>query len=261
MVSALQAVSVALVSVLSGAGWFLWTPKGGDAPTAGSVVFEGAAAPFAAVPADRRSARQPYPAWRECAMRSTLVPSAARASVSEVALTAAEHRELQHGRWLVLVYAPWCPHSKAYLMMWREMVARLRAKPPPSLPVLAAVSLSSEPALAALLAVHKLPSFYMVQDGHVKGSTVSSPSLEVLLAFAEADWSKYPQTPRRLPDQLPQIAAFQLRVFDLLGRTAFLVQEQLVELIDRNKTTAYALVALLLAAAYYGCKCRFLAMF
>lgn len=146
-------------------------------------------------------------------------------------------------------------------MMWREMLARLRASPPASLPAFAAVSLSSEPALAALLSVHKLPSFYMLQDGYVKGSTVSSPSLEMLLAFADADWSKYPQTPRRLPDQLPHIATFQLRVFDLLGRSAFLVQEVLVEQIHRNKLTAYTAVTLLIAAGYYGYKCRLLTIF
>lgn len=118
MVSALQAVSVALVSVLSGAGWFLWTPKGGDAPATGHFAFEEAAAPLAFSPdasataglrVDRGNVnininiKQTYPAWRENAMKSTLVPSPVRRSVIEVALSSARHAELQQGRWLVLV--------------------------------------------------------------------------------------------------------------------------------------------------------------
>lgn len=148
-------------------------------------------------------------------------------------------------------YAEWCPHSRAYLHMWRELLSRIRLSPPENPPIFATASFSENSQMAAALNLQKLPSFVIVQNGHILGSAITSPSIESLVALVLTDWESYKQRPREISWKPSKIGAFNMRAFDLLGQLTVGFQKLVIGWISRGKATAYGALLVTFAISLY----------
>lgn len=150
-------------------------------------------------------------------------------------------------------YADWCPHSRAYIQVWRELINRFKISPPKSPPTFASLSVSANPGLAAALDVNRLPSFIVLDNGLLFG-TVTSVTFEDLLDVASTDWQTVKTKRKRLPKIAPKMGRLNMQAFDFLSHTAIRTQEVIIDWINRDKLVAYTFFILIGAVTYFGCK-------
>lgn len=259
MMQALAGLSLTMVAVLSGVSWLLFSsPEAGLGPE----VFPPSAEPSSSLLSPTVTVAS-SPSWPDAAVCSLPSSTLVSTSVRERVLSDADLPALQSGRWFVLVYADWCPHSRAYRQIWRDVLTKIAQTPEASLatilPIFATASFSVSYGLASALLVQKLPSFLLIQDGHLRGHTIVSPSPEELYAFATADWTPFARDPRRIPHKIPQAGALNMRLFDWLGLLTFGLQEVVINWILNDKLLAYgSMLAILLGVLLFRRHCTLL---
>lgn len=251
---ALAGLSLTMVAALSGASWLLFSsPEAGSSSLSATTITAASSPSTASLPSSGPDA----------AVCSLPAPTLVPASVRERVISDADLPALQSGRWFVLVYADWCPHSRAYRQIWRDVLTKVaqasEASLATALPTFATASFSASYGLASALLVQKLPSFLLLQDGHLRGHTIVSPSPEELFAFATADWTPFARDPRRIPHTIPQAGALNMRLFDWLGLLTFGLQEIVVNWILNDKLLAYgSMLAILLGVLLFRRHCTLL---
>ena len=139
------------------------------------------------------------------------------------------------------------------MQLWDRAIERTRGAPPTNPPIFASANFSGNPGLAAGLGISKLPSFVVVNHGQLFG-TVSSATLEDLMDAATTDWSTVAARRRRLPKKPSRIGRLNMRVFDLVGRSAIRLQEAIIDWIHLDMLRAYALFVTAGAAIYFARK-------
>jgi hypothetical protein len=136
-----------------------------------------------------------------------------------------------------------------YKNLWKDLATTLSNAPPADPPILGTVSFSDSPVISAALAVQKLPSFILVQDGYMHGSNISSPSLDGLLYIANADWAEFSEKSKKPVKDPTRHAILNMKSFEIAGSMAYSTQERIVAWINRDRTVAYTTIGVILALA------------
>ncbi|PJF17756.1 hypothetical protein PSACC_02427 [Paramicrosporidium saccamoebae] len=108
------------------------------------------------------------------------------------------------------------------------------------------------PVISAALAVQKLPSFILVQDGHMHGSNISSPSLDGLLYIANADWTEFSEKSKKPIKEPTRHAVLNMKSFEVVGNMAYSSQRRIVAWINRDKIRAYITIGVILALIVFA---------
>jgi len=91
------------------------------------------------------------------------------------------------GDWLLVLYAPWCPHCRTLLDNLPELADKLKD----SGVTIGVINADAEPSVQMQFSLHGFPSIFMAHDGEVYGfPTKVGRNVENLAAFATKDYSK-----------------------------------------------------------------------
>lgn len=159
--------------------------------------------------------------------------------------------ELRTGRWLIFVWAEWCPHSRNYYKVWQELISRYydpAASPwhegqedDNKIPRLVSTTIKDNPELVASFKMEKLPTFILLDEGKARGRVIASPSIEQLHELLRSDWSTI--TPsgsgRALSGKTSEILVASMKLFDFLGQITYQTEEFLFHWIANHKPIVY----------------------
>ena len=255
--AAIHAAVVGIVGVFSGAWIYQWKEK-----SVGATVNETSIEPESTVIWPIQTTIVENPTWSEVydnaistklpPIDPTVSPKIGNNVTSPSDSPYATDLEtlIKTGKWLVFMYADWCPHSRAYFKVWQELNSRLASQPAVYHPKLAAASIGKYPALAALLKLEKLPSFMLVMDGYIRGQAIASPTLDQLYDVCNSNWFDLTQ-PKTMRGRPSEIVVFSMKAFDWLGRLAFDSQDRLLAWITAHMYLTYSLLTIILIAGYY----------
>jgi len=95
------------------------------------------------------------------------------------------------GDWLLILYAPWCPHCRSLLEKLPELAKEIKSNKGDV--TIGVVNADAEPAIQMQFSVHGFPSIFMAHDGEVyEFPTNVGRSVDSLSKFAVQDYAKQP---------------------------------------------------------------------
>lgn len=171
-------------------------------------------------------------------------------------------KDMRTGRWLIFVWAEWCPHSRNYHKVWQELISRQydpaaspwhegqkdKAKPPR----LVSTIIRDNPELVASFKMEKLPTFILLDEGKARGRVIASPSLEQLQELLRSDWNTI--TPlgsgKLLSGKTSEILVASIKLFDFFGRITYQTEEFLFHWIANHKVIVYIALAISMLLIY-----------
>jgi len=140
-----------------------------------------------------------------CVIVAVLASSALAFDVPKVegvdVLTTSNLNEARTGNWLLILYAPWCPHCHHLLEKLPDLSRELKEQNVK----IGIVDADAEPAIQIQFSMHGFPSIYLVRDSFVYSfSQKVSPSVDNLVSWATKTYADMePVTGYKAPFGLP----------------------------------------------------------
>lgn len=132
--------------------------------------------------------------------------------------------DLMTGKWIIFVYAPWCPHSQRYRAAWQGQVSEAEEAFSLGNDIsVATLSLDENPALATWLGITALPSVLHIQDGKIgfRNGSMQEESMH----------------------SASRLSIWQLRLYSAFGRVFVGPQARTLEWLKEHRKGFYSVAA------------------
>lgn len=162
---------------------------------------------------------------------------------------------LMIGKWIILVYAEWCPNSQKLVRIFDEFLAiadKLVLEQRDKLPNIARITVGQSPRFAAATFIDKIPTVLTIEQGEIRINKFSYSSARNLLELSLADWNQLP-TSYSIKLNLSRVSFYDewsLRVFDYFGKYIFPLQETIIAWISDNKHSTYSVLITAIASLF-----------
>jgi len=93
------------------------------------------------------------------------------------------------GDWLLIFYAPWCPHCHSVLDILSDVADKIKAENPAGM--IGVIDADAEPSVQMQFSTKGFPSIYVAHDGEVYQFPLIARTVDSLSQFLLKDYTKY----------------------------------------------------------------------